>query len=81
MHVDYEEMWHGDYFKYGPAGGPWTLPQTVYKYAAIIKNVQLNIVKLHPTLKLSTPAGAVGAWSGNWWGGAKLYYTQFESRW
>ena len=68
--VDYEEMWHADYYKLGGAGGPWTLPQTVYKYAAVLKDVQLNIAaSVRPSLMLSTAAGAVGAWSGNWWGG------------
>ena len=27
--VDYEEMWHADYFKAGSDAGPWTLDQTV----------------------------------------------------
>eukprot|EP01006_Ploeotia_vitrea_P050579 TRINITY_DN67475_c6_g7_i5.p1 TRINITY_DN67475_c6_g7~~TRINITY_DN67475_c6_g7_i5.p1 ORF type:complete len:277 (+),score=32.27 TRINITY_DN67475_c6_g7_i5:636-1466(+) len=69
--LDYEEFWHADYFKYqaGGAKGPWTLPQTVYKYAAIAKDIQLNIGSLAPHLKMSTAAGAVGAWSGKWWGG------------
>eukprot|EP01106_Pelomyxa_sp_JSP_P000158 TRINITY_DN1021_c0_g1_i4.p2 TRINITY_DN1021_c0_g1~~TRINITY_DN1021_c0_g1_i4.p2 ORF type:complete len:421 (+),score=166.31 TRINITY_DN1021_c0_g1_i4:102-1364(+) len=31
--IDYEEMWHADYYKLG--SGPYTLYQTVYKYAAI----------------------------------------------
>jgi hypothetical protein len=39
--VDYEEMWHADYYKYGT--GPWTLPQTVYKYAAVLYDIILNI--------------------------------------
>jgi len=67
--IDYEEMWHADYFKTGPSGGPWQNTQTVYKYAAICQDVILNIQKTAPTLKLSTAAGAAGAWSGNWWGG------------
>eukprot|EP01123_Difflugia_compressa_P008427 TRINITY_DN2502_c0_g1_i1.p1 TRINITY_DN2502_c0_g1~~TRINITY_DN2502_c0_g1_i1.p1 ORF type:complete len:490 (-),score=104.92 TRINITY_DN2502_c0_g1_i1:31-1353(-) len=65
--VDYEEFWHADFFKSGT--GPWTLYQTVYKYAAIVQDIILNIKAINPTLKLSTAAGAVGAWSGNWWGG------------
>ena len=59
--IDYEEMWHADYFKLGSGSGPWTLPQTVFKYAAIVKDVVLNIEKTAPALKLSTAAGAVGA--------------------
>eukprot|EP01059_Diplonema_ambulator_P002401 TRINITY_DN1204_c1_g1_i7.p1 TRINITY_DN1204_c1_g1~~TRINITY_DN1204_c1_g1_i7.p1 ORF type:complete len:478 (+),score=187.01 TRINITY_DN1204_c1_g1_i7:55-1488(+) len=65
--VDYEEMWHADTFKTG--NGPWDLTQTVYKYAAILKNVESTIKTVAPAMKLSTAAGAVGAWSGNWWGG------------
>ena len=67
--IDYEEDWHADYYKYGPAGGPWLLPQTVYKLAAILKDVSINIAAIQPTLVLSTAASAAGAWSGNWWGG------------
>ena len=59
----------GDYFKVGDATGPWTLPQTTYKYAAIAFDFMINIKNILPTLKLSTAAGAVGAWSSNWWGG------------
>jgi hypothetical protein len=29
----------------------------------------INIKAIQPSLKLSTAAGAVGAWSSNWWGG------------
>merc|ERR1712176_1251413 len=43
--------------------------QTTYKYAAIAKDIKLNIKKSYPECKLSTAAGAVGAWSGKWWGG------------
>ena len=67
--VDYEEMWHADMHKQGPAGGPWTLPQTVYKYAAVLKDVQLNIAAQAPALLLSSPTGAASGWAGNWWGG------------
>lgn len=49
--------------------GPWTLPQTIYKYAAIAKDIQLNIAAIYPSLKLATAAAAVGAWSSKWWGG------------
>jgi len=67
--LDYEEMWHADYFKTGPSSGPWNLTQTVYKYAAISQDLILNIQQIAPSLKLSTAAGAAGAWAGNWWGG------------
>jgi hypothetical protein len=65
--LDYEEMWHADMFKYG--SGPFTLEQTVYKWSAIAKDLQLNIAAHAPGLMLSTAAGAVSAWNGNWWGG------------
>ena len=67
--VDYEEMWHADYFKIGAAGGPWSLHQTVYKYSAILKDVAINIEAINPKLMLSSATGAVSAWGGNWWGG------------
>jgi len=67
--IDYEEFWHGDYFKVGDPQGPWVLPQTTYKYAAIVMDTIININNIYPELKLSTAAGAVGAWSTNWWGG------------
>lgn len=65
--LDYEEFWHADYFRTGK--GPWDLTQTSYKYAAIAQDVILNIKKIYPACKLSTASGAVGAWSGKWWGG------------
>jgi hypothetical protein len=38
-----------DYFKEGPAsGGPWTLPQTVFKYAAIAYDIQTCIKAIQP---------------------------------
>lgn len=68
--IDYEEFWHGDYFKVGDnPNGPWSLPQTTYKYAAIVRDVMINVQNIYPTLKVSTAAGAVGAWSTPWWGG------------
>ncbi|EGD72698.1 hypothetical protein PTSG_04427 [Salpingoeca rosetta] len=73
--LDYEEFWHADYFKYG--NGPWWLPQTVYKYAAIAKTLILHIQNIMPKLKLSTAASAVGGWSSSWWGGnlkTSMYY-------
>jgi len=67
--VDYEEMWHADTHKTGSGQGPFKLDQTTYKYAAILKDTQ-DAVKAHaPDLKVSTAAGAVGAWGGKWWGG------------
>jgi len=65
--VDYEEMWHADTFKTDT--GPWDLTQTAFKYAAILKNVEDTIRAVAPSMKVSTASGAVGAWSGNWWGG------------
>ncbi|KAF9361004.1 hypothetical protein BGX34_007375 [Mortierella sp. NVP85] len=65
--IDYEEMWHADYYKSGT--GPWTNYQTVYKYAAIMRDVQLNIQKHAPKMKLGTASAAVGALSSDWWGG------------
>lgn len=65
--LDYEEFWHADYFRTG--SGPWELKQTTYKYAAIAKDMELAIKKNYPACKLSTASGAVGAWSGKWWGG------------
>jgi hypothetical protein len=68
--LDYEEFWHADYFKTGPAtGGPWELHQTVYKYSAIAKDMLDSIDEIAPQMKLTTAAGAVGAWGGKWWGG------------
>jgi len=67
--LDYEEMWHADYHKTGTDPGPYHLEQTTYKYAAILKDIEDAIKANAPNLKLSTAAGAVGAWSGNWWGG------------
>lgn len=78
--LDYEEMWHADYFRAEKStGGPWYLWQTVYKYSAILKDMELNIQAIYPTCKISTAAGAVSAWSGNWWGGnlkGVMYYIQ-----
>lgn len=68
--LDYEEDWHADYYKYGT--GPYTLPQTVYKYAAIATDILINIKAIAPGLQLSTAAPAVGAWNHNWWGGNLL---------
>ncbi|KAI7829008.1 hypothetical protein BC939DRAFT_500453 [Gamsiella multidivaricata] len=67
--IDYEEMWHADYFRVGPSTGPWTSHQTVYKYAAIMRDVQLNIQAIKPSLMLATAASAAGGLSSNWWGG------------
>jgi hypothetical protein len=65
--LDYEEFWHADFFRTGK--GPWELWQTSWKYGAICKNTMEYIKTLYPKCKLSTAAGAVGAWSGKWWGG------------
>lgn len=65
--LDYEEFWHADYFRTG--SGPWDLTQTSYKYAAIAQDTILSIKANYPKCKLSTASGAVGAWSGKWWGG------------
>ncbi|KAF9583849.1 hypothetical protein BGW38_008341, partial [Lunasporangiospora selenospora] len=67
--IDYEEMWHADYYKVGPSTGPWTNHQTVYKYAAIMRDVQINIQAIKPSIKLGTAASAAGGLSSNWWGG------------
>jgi len=68
--LDYEEFWHADYFKSGESKtGPWELDQTIYKYSAIAKDMLDAIDKIAPDMKLSSAAGAVGAWSGKWWGG------------
>ncbi|KAG0236499.1 hypothetical protein BGW42_003405 [Actinomortierella wolfii] len=67
--IDYEEMWHADTFKKGASSGPWTSYQTVYKYAAIMQDVIINIKAIQPTLKLGTAASAAGGLSTNWWGG------------
>lgn len=66
--VDYEEFWHADMHKLGDAG-PWELPQTVYKYAAVLKDIEINVDAIAPGMLISTAAGAVGGWAGNWWGG------------
>jgi hypothetical protein len=75
--LDYEEFWHADYFKtcetqFGSCdmkAGPWLMWQTVFKFAAIIKDFMINIDKNYPALKLSCPSGAASAWTGHWWGG------------
>lgn len=95
--LDYEEMWHADYYKtdatptaekssssssslfrlderpvdakFGNYTGPWNLHQTVYKYSAIAKDLVSNVQAIAPNLKVTTAAAAVGAWSGDWWGG------------
>ncbi|KAI8622247.1 hypothetical protein BC830DRAFT_818710 [Chytriomyces sp. MP71] len=67
--LDYEEMWHADTFRSGNLPGPFKLDQTVYKYTAIARNMQTAIQQIYSSCKLSTAAGAAGAWQGNWWGG------------
>ncbi|KAF9906719.1 hypothetical protein BX616_000641 [Lobosporangium transversale] len=67
--IDYEEMWHADFYKKGASTGPWTSHQTVYKYAAIMRDVQINIQAIQPSMMLATAASAAGGLSTNWWGG------------
>ncbi|ORY53776.1 hypothetical protein BCR33DRAFT_732568 [Rhizoclosmatium globosum] len=80
--LDYEEFWHADTFKTGDAKctNPCQLWQTVYKYSAIVRDFQLSIAAIYPTLKLSTAAAAVGAWNGDWWGGNMkgLWYGSYQ---
>ncbi|KAI8350201.1 hypothetical protein B0O80DRAFT_500798 [Mortierella sp. GBAus27b] len=78
--IDYEEMRHADYNKAGPSSGPWTNYQTVYKYATIMRDVQINIQKIAPNLLLGTASAAVGALSTNWWGGnlKGVWYNVFQ---
>lgn len=77
--LDYEEFWHADFFKTG--SGPWNLTQTVYKYSAIAYDIATNIKAIQPNLKLSTAAGAVGAWQGNWWGGNLKGVWYYAKQW
>jgi len=79
--LDYEEMWHADYYKTGPSGGPWQLTQTVYKYAAIAEDIIINIQNIQPSLLFSTAAGAAGAWSGSWWGGNLKGVWLYTNQW
>ncbi|KAJ3012285.1 UNVERIFIED_CONTAM: hypothetical protein HDU68_001289, partial [Siphonaria sp. JEL0065] len=78
--IDYEEMWHADTFRSGTGMGPFKLDQTVYKYSAISYDVMNNIKSIYPACKLSTAAGAAGAWSTNWWGGnlKGLWYYAYQ---
>lgn len=80
--IDYEEMWHADTWKTGSGKGPFQLDQTTYKYAAILKDTE-DAIKAHaPSMKISTAAGAVGAWSGKWWGGnLKGIWLQVHQKW
>ncbi|KAF9363219.1 hypothetical protein BGX34_004625 [Mortierella sp. NVP85] len=79
--IDYEEMWHADYFRAGPSTGPWTAHQTVYKYAAIMRDVMVNIQAIQPTLKLATAASAAGGLSSNWWGGNLKNIWYYVNKW
>lgn len=59
--LDFEEFWHADYFRQGPR--PYDLQQTTYKFAAIVKDVIINIAaSSNPNLRLSHAAGATGWW-------------------
>lgn len=73
-------MWHADYFKGSMPDGSFTNYQTVYKYAAIMRDVQLNIQKISPKMKFGTASAAVGAWQGKWWGGnlKGVWYSFFK---
>lgn len=67
-------MWHADMFKTAIADpvGPFLSHQTAYKYATIMKDVQINIQKLAPKLKLATAAAVTGGMDETkfkWWGG------------
>ncbi|KAG0370087.1 hypothetical protein BGX24_002149 [Mortierella sp. AD032] len=79
--VDYEEMWHADFYKNGPAAGPWTNHQTVYKYAAIMQDVRINIQAIAPNLLLATAASAAGGLSTNWWGGNLKNIWYYTYKW
>ncbi|KAF9089315.1 hypothetical protein BGX23_006768 [Mortierella sp. AD031] len=79
--VDYEEMWHADYYKSGPAAGPWTNEATTYKYAAIMQDVRLNIQAIAPELLLATAASAAGGLSTPWWGGNLKNIWYFTNKW
>ncbi len=61
--------------------GPYDLPQTVYKYNAIAKDLIINIQAIAPALKLSTAAGAVGAWQSSWWGGNLKSVWSYSMQW
>merc|ERR1711862_97381 len=82
VYIDYEEMWHADTWKTGSGKGPFQLDQTTYKYAAILKDTE-DAIKAHaPAMKISTAAGAVGAWGGKWWGGnLKGIWLQVHQKW
>ena len=78
--LDYEEMWHADLFKLGD--GPWTNPQTTYKYAAIVQDLVNAIAASDKSdMKLSTAAAAVGAWGTDWWGGNLKGVWYFMNLW
>ncbi|KAG0371991.1 hypothetical protein BGX24_000894 [Mortierella sp. AD032] len=79
--IDYEEMWHADFYKSGPATGPWTSYQTTYKYAAIMQDVRLNILAIQPSLMLATAASAAGGLSTPWWGGNLKNIWYFVNKW
>ncbi|KAF9938944.1 hypothetical protein BGZ75_006094 [Mortierella antarctica] len=79
--VDYEEMWHADYYRAGASTGPWTSYQTVYKYATIMRDVQINIQAIQPSMKLGTAASAAGGLSTNWWGGNLKNIWYFTYKW
>ncbi|KAJ3075397.1 hypothetical protein HDU98_008226 [Podochytrium sp. JEL0797] len=79
--LDYEEIWHADTFRNGTGTGPFTLDQTVYKYSAIAYDIMNVIKSAYPSCKLSTAAGAAGAWSSKWWGGNLKGLWYFSNLW
>ncbi|KAF9427761.1 hypothetical protein BGZ94_004207 [Podila epigama] len=79
--IDYEEMWHADMYKNGPSTGPWTNHQTVYKYSAIMRDVQINIQAIAPNLLLATASSAAGGLSTNWWGGNLKNIWYYTYKW
>ncbi|KAF9135818.1 hypothetical protein BGW39_011407 [Mortierella sp. 14UC] len=66
--IDYEEI-------------PWTNHQTVYKYAAIMQDVRINIQAIAPNLLLATAASAAGGLSTNWWGGNLKNIWYYTYKW
>ncbi len=53
----------------------------MYKFSAILKDVQLNIAAKAPSMLLSTASGAAGGWEGNWWGGNLKGLTLAAAKW
>ena len=53
----------------------------MYKFSAILKDLQLNIAAKAPSMLLSTASGAAGGWEGNWWGGNLKGLTLAAAKW